>query len=83
VVLWERSRVRPITLDNIAQAVVILAFACAMPILLFPAVVVLLVAFLDRLGLTLLGATLVLLVLSGILWLVLFHPFGQRLLGWR
>jgi hypothetical protein len=82
-VLWDRSKSRPLALGEFALAIVILAFACSMPILLFPAVVVLLIAFLDRLGLTLPGKIVVLLILCGIAWLVLIHPVGLHWLGLR
>jgi hypothetical protein len=62
---------QPLKLIEFAQAIVILGFSFTIPILIFPTIVVLLIVFLDRLGLTLLGKVIVLMVLAGIVKLTL------------
>jgi hypothetical protein len=66
-VMWLRSRSQPLKLSEIVQAIVVLAFAFVIPILLIPTIAVLLIAFLDRLGLTLLGKVVVLVLIGGAL----------------
>lgn len=70
-VLWVQSRAQPLRLAEIVQAVVILAFAFAMPILAVPTIAVLLIVLLERLGLTLPGKSVVLAVVGAITWLTL------------
>src|SRR5262245_7126624 len=66
-VMWLRSRSQPLKLSEVCQAIVVLAFALVIPILLIPTIAVLLIEFLDRLGLTLLGKIVVLVVIGGAL----------------
>ncbi len=66
-----RSPATPLRLGEIAQAVVILAFAFAMPFLVIPTIAVLLIVLLDRLGLTLFGKIVVLVVVAAMIWLTL------------
>jgi hypothetical protein len=72
--MWLRGRCQPLKLSEYTKAVIILGFSFAMPVLLFPTVVVLLVGFLDRMGLTVLGKLLVLVVLTAIV--------RSSLMGW-
>jgi hypothetical protein len=66
-VIWLRSRSQPLRLSEVVQAIVILAFAFVIPVLLLPTIAVLLIVLLDRLGLTLLGKIVVLVVIGGTL----------------
>ena len=70
-VMWLRSRTDPLKLIEIVQAVVVLAFAFAMPFLVVPTIAVLFIVLLERLGFTLLGKILVLLAVAAIIWLSL------------
>jgi len=70
--LWLRSRSRPLKLTEIVQAIVVLAYSFAMPMLLMPTMIVLLIVLLDRLGLTLLGKVVVLVALGGTVQLLFF-----------
>ena len=70
-VMWLRSRTDPLKLIEVAQAVLILAFAFAIPILVVPTIAVLFIVLLERLGLTLLGKIVVLLAVAVIIWLSL------------
>ena len=70
-VLWVRSRTQPLRLGEIIQAVVILAFSFAIPMLAVPTIAVLLIVLLERLGLTLPGKIAVLAVVGAITWLTL------------
>jgi hypothetical protein len=69
--MWLRSRTDPLKLGEVVQAIVVLAFAFAMPILVVPTIAVLFIVLLERLGLTLLGKIVVLLVVAAITWLTL------------
>jgi hypothetical protein len=69
--MWLRSRADPLRLSEVLHAVVVLAFAFAMPILVVPTIAVLFIVLLERLGLTLLGKIVVLLVVAAIIWLSL------------
>jgi hypothetical protein len=69
--MWLRSKTDPLRLGEIVQAIVVLAFAFAIPILVIPTIVVLFIVLLDRLGLTLPGKILVLLAVAAIIWLSL------------
>jgi hypothetical protein len=69
--MWLRSRTDPLKLIEVVQAVVVLAFAFAMPILVVPTIAVLFIVLLERLGLTLLGKIVVLLAVAAIIWLSL------------
>jgi hypothetical protein len=69
--IWLRSTSQPLSLGEVVQAIVVLAFAFVIPILLIPTIAVLLIVLLDRLGFTLLGKIVVLVVIGGILWLIL------------
>jgi hypothetical protein len=64
-VIWLRSRNQPLRLNEVVQAIVVLAFALVIPIILLPTIAVLLIVLLDRLGLTLLGKIVVLAVIGG------------------
>jgi hypothetical protein len=64
-VMWLRSRTQPLRLCEVLQAIVVLAIAIVIPILLLPTIVVFLIALLDRLGLTLLGKIVALVVIGG------------------
>ncbi len=66
-----RSRVRPLKLGEVALAILLLAFAFVMPFLLFPTIVALAIVLLDRLGLSLAGKIVILLVAVVIIWLAL------------
>jgi hypothetical protein len=70
-VMWLRSKTDPLKLGEIVQAIVVLAFAFAIPILVVPTIVVLFIVLLDRLGLTLTGKIVVLLVVAAIIWFTL------------
>ena len=54
-------RIQPLKLGEVALAILLLAFAFAMPFLMFPTIFVLTVVLLDRLGFTLAGKIIVLL----------------------
>ncbi len=58
-------------MSELCIAVVILAFAVAMPMLLMPTVCVFLIVLLERLGLTFVGKIAALLILAFMSWLVL------------
>jgi hypothetical protein len=70
-VMWLRSRTDPLKLIEVVQAIVVLAFAFAMPFLVVPTIAVLFIVLLERLGLTLLGKIVVLLAVAAIIWLSL------------
>jgi hypothetical protein len=63
-----RSRADPLKLSEVAQAIVVLAFAFAMPFLIIPTIAVLIIVLLERLGLTLTGKIVVLLLIGAIIW---------------
>jgi hypothetical protein len=69
-VMWLRSRNQPLKLIEVVQAVLILSFAFAMPFLAVPTIAVLLIVLLDRLGLTVIGKTVVLVIVGAIIWLI-------------
>jgi hypothetical protein len=69
--MWLRSRSDPLRLGEIVQAVLVLAFAFAIPILVVPTIAVLLIVLLERLGFTLLGKIIILLVIAAIIWISL------------
>jgi hypothetical protein len=62
--LWQRSRCQPVRLGEFVQAVVLLAFSFVIPVLVVPTVGILLILYLDRLGLTLLGMVVALMALA-------------------
>jgi hypothetical protein len=69
--MWLRSKTDPLKLGEFVQAIVVLAFAFAIPILVLPTILVLFIVLLDRLGLTLPGKIVVLLAVAAIIWLTL------------
>jgi len=69
--MWLRSRSDPLRLGEVVQAVVVLAFAFAIPILVVPTIAVLVIVLLERLGFTLLGKIVVLLIIAAIIWISL------------
>jgi hypothetical protein len=71
LLMWLRSRTDPLKLGEIIQAVLVLAFAFAIPILVIPTFIVLFIVLLDRLGLTLPGKIVVLLAVAAMIWLTL------------
>ena len=76
--LWQRSRCQPLRLGEFVQAIVVLAFSFAIPVLIIPTIGVLLIVFLERLGLTLLGKVIALVALAaiarislvGLIWMI-------------
>jgi hypothetical protein len=66
--MWLRSKTDPLKIGEIVQAIVVLAFAFAIPILVVPTTVVLFIVLLDRLGLTLPGKIVVILVVAAMIW---------------
>ena len=69
--MWLRSKTQPLTLGEVVQAVVVLSFAFAMPILAMPTLTVFFIVLLDRLGLTLIGKIVVILIIAAIVWISL------------
>jgi len=70
--MWLRSGSNPLKLIEVVQAIVVLAFSFAIPVLIVPTAIVLLIVLLDRLGFTLLGKVVVLMAVGAAIGLLLF-----------